>query len=95
MKSCWFAGARQDVAEILQLMDLFVLPSLGEGISNTVLEAMASGVPVVATAVGGNLELVENNVTGSLVPVGNEFALCDALIENLSDAGQESRPAGR
>ena len=87
----WFAGARQDVADILQLMDLFVLPSLGEGISNTVLEAMASGLPVVATAVGGNLELVENNVTGSLVPVGNESALCDALIENLSDAGERAR----
>jgi len=87
----WFAGARQDVHELVQLMDLFVLPSLGEGISNTVLEAMASGVPVVATAVGGNLELVENGVTGSLVPVGNERALCDALIENLHDPGELAR----
>lgn len=87
----WFAGAREDVPQVLQLMDLFVLPSLGEGISNTVLEAMASGVPVVATAVGGNLELVEDGVTGSLVPVGNEYTLCDSLIENLSDPGERVR----
>lgn len=75
----WLPGARDDVDELLRLMDVFVLPSLGEGISNTVLEAMASGLPVVATAVGGNLELVRDGENGHLVPVGDAAALAGAL----------------
>ena len=61
---CWLPGARNDVATIMQSFDLFVLPSLNEGISNTLLEAMATGLPVLATAVGGNVELVEEGVVG-------------------------------
>ena len=64
----WLPGERSDVAQLLRAMDLFVLPSLGEGSSNTILEAMASGLPVVATAVGGNTELVHPGFTGILVP---------------------------
>jgi sugar transferase (PEP-CTERM/EpsH1 system associated) len=78
----WMPGDRKDVPALLQAMDVFVLPSLGEGISNTVLEAMASGLPVVATAVGGNVELVENGFNGSLVPAADHLALSSAL-ENL------------
>ncbi|WP_461395510.1 glycosyltransferase, partial [Deferrisoma sp.] len=67
------------VPEILRALDLFVLPSRNEGISNTILEAMATGLPVLATAVGGNPELVESGVTGTLVPPGDPAALARAL----------------
>jgi glycosyltransferase involved in cell wall biosynthesis len=60
-------------------MDLFVLPSLREGISNTILEAMATGLPVVATRVGGNAELVEAGRTGDLVPHGDPLSLAHAI----------------
>jgi sugar transferase (PEP-CTERM/EpsH1 system associated) len=64
----WLPGERDDVPRLMRSFDLFVLPSLAEGISNTILEAMASGLPVLATDVGGNPELIEPGVTGSLVP---------------------------
>lgn len=79
----WFPGDRTDVPELLGAMDIFVLPSLGEGISNTVLEAMAGGLPVVATAVGGNLELVKPGINGELFPVGDEQALVNVLADLL------------
>lgn len=81
----WMAGDRDDIPALLAGMDIFVLPSLGEGISNTVLEAMATGLPVVATRVGGNPELVEDGVTGVLVPVGDVQALSAALLELLEN----------
>lgn len=81
----WLAGDREDVPELLHTMDVFVLPSLGEGISNTVLEAMASGLPVIATAVGGNTELVETGFNGTLVPVGDYQALSNAILSLLQD----------
>jgi len=77
--SVWMAGNRDDVPELLRLLDLFVLPSLGEGISNTILEAMAVGLPVVATDVGGNPELVEDGVNGRLVPTGDTQALASVM----------------
>jgi sugar transferase (PEP-CTERM/EpsH1 system associated) len=87
----WMAGDRQDVPRLLQAMDVFVLPSLGEGISNTVLEAMASGLPVIATAVGGNVELVEDGYNGSLVPAGDHLALSNALAVLLHDETERAR----
>lgn len=75
----WLPGERRDVPELLRSFDIFVLPSLGEGISNTILEAMASGLPVVATRVGGNVELVEEEKTGSLVPASDSPALAAVL----------------
>jgi sugar transferase (PEP-CTERM/EpsH1 system associated) len=63
----WLPGARADIAQLMRSMDLFVLPSLTEGSSNTILEAMASGLPVVATAVGGNVDLVQLGQSGTLV----------------------------
>ena len=77
----WLPGARDDTPEFFRMFDVFVLPSLAEGISNTILEAMASGLPVIATDVGGNAELVEENQTGLLVPRADPKAMCDAMAE--------------
>ena len=87
----WMAGDRDDVPALLQLMDVFVLPSLGEGISNTILEAMASGLPVVATAVGGNLELVEEGFNGSLFPAGDVQGFSTVLAALLQNDGERAR----
>ena len=67
------------MAESLRGFDLFVLPSKAEGISNTILEAMATGLPVVATRVGGNPELVVEGKTGTLVPSSDPAALAGAI----------------
>lgn len=75
----WLPGEREDIPQLMAMMDLFVLPSLAEGISNTILEAMASGLPVVATRVGGNSELVSVGETGYLVSPGNPPALAQAI----------------
>ncbi len=87
----WLPGDREDVPELLRAMDIFVLPSLGEGISNTVLEAMASGLPVLATAVGGNVELVTPGDNGDLFPVDDAGALVRALLPLLEDSGLRGR----
>lgn len=81
----WLAGDREDIPELLRSMDIFVLPSLGEGISNTVLEAMATGLPVIASAVGGNPELVQEGTTGLLFPAGDADALTHALMTLIDD----------
>lgn len=81
----WLPGARNDIADILRGLDVFVLPSIAEGISNTILEAMASGLPVVATDVGGNPDLVSDGKTGRIVPKQDPEALAKAIayyIEN-------------
>lgn len=93
----WLAGERADVAEVMRGFDVFVLPSRAEGISNTILEAMASGLPVVATDVGGNGELVDPERTGMLVPSSDPQALAEALIafttapERMAKAGRAGR----
>ncbi len=74
-----FAGESDRVAEEMRKMDVFVLPSLNEGISNTILEAMASGLPIVAFRVGGNSELVEDGANGALIPEPGEDGLTEAL----------------
>jgi sugar transferase (PEP-CTERM/EpsH1 system associated) len=81
----WLPGERNDVPEVLRGLDCFVLPSLAEGISNTILEAMASGLPVVATRVGGNGELVTEGTTGQLVPAGDAEAMALAIIRYATD----------
>jgi len=93
----WLPGERNDVPAVMQGLDLFVLPSLAEGISNTILEAMASGLPVVATAVGGNADLVDDGVTGQIVPAGDVPALADALARwaQDEDARRSASAAGR
>jgi sugar transferase (PEP-CTERM/EpsH1 system associated) len=81
----WLPGERSDVAELMRAMDLFVLPSLGEGISNTILEAMACGLPVAATRVGGNPELVLEGKTGDLFPVSDRSALAAVIARYYDD----------
>lgn len=79
-------GAIEDVAPLLEAADIFALASDWEGNPVAVMEAMAAGVPVVATAVGGVPELVENGVTGLLVPAGDPAALAAALTAMAADA---------
>lgn len=81
----WLAGNAENVPEVLRAFDLFALPSLAEGISNTVLEAMASGLPVIATAVGGNVELVQTGVNGQLFQPGDDRALAELLHAYVTD----------
>jgi sugar transferase (PEP-CTERM/EpsH1 system associated) len=80
-----FAGERHDVHEIIRAFDVFALVSISEGLSNTTMEAMASGIPVVATRVGGADELVVDGTTGRLVPPSSPTALADALKSLLQD----------
>lgn len=84
-------GFRQDIPEILSILNLFVLSSRWEGLSTSLMDAFASRVPVVATNVGGNPEFVKDRVNGILVPPGNPDALAGAIISLLKNrdlAGQ-------
>lgn len=81
----WLPGDRSDVAALLPQVDIFALPSLAEGISNTLLEAMACGSAPVATHVGGNPELVSDGVNGRLVPAADAGALAEALAGLVRD----------
>lgn len=87
----WFTGDRSDVASLLQCMNVFVLPSLAEGISNTLLEAMACALPVVATRVGGTPEIITSNEQGLLVPAADPQELALALARVLNDAALRQR----
>ena len=92
----WMPGARSDIPSLMRAMDVFVLPSLNEGISNTVLEAMATAVPVIAARVGGNPELVESG-TGLLYDHAEPRGLLNAMLSYHDDPEQASRvgAAGR
>ena len=90
----WLAGQRNDVPDVLRGLDAFVLPSRAEGVSNTILEAMASGLPIVATAVGGNVELLEEGVTGRLVPSDDIEVMARAILEDFGDR-HAARERGR
>jgi glycosyltransferase involved in cell wall biosynthesis len=92
-----FLGHRDDVPNLLASCDLFVLPSLYEGLPLAVLEAMAAGKPVVATAIGGTDEAVVDGVTGLLVPPSNPAALAGAIRRVLGDdaLGRRLGAAGR
>jgi sugar transferase (PEP-CTERM/EpsH1 system associated) len=81
-----FAGHRDDVSELLRGMDIFVLPSMSEGMSNTLLEAMASGVPVVASDVGGNREIIESERSGLLFPSGDTAAALAQLTRLIGNS---------
>jgi len=80
-----FTGFRTDVPRLLAALDLFVLPSLTEGLPLSLLEAMAAGKPVVASPVGGVVELIEDEVTGLLVPPSDPAGLALAILRLLQD----------
>lgn len=92
-----FLGRRNDVPAILRQLDLFVLPSLWEGLPNAALEAMAAGRAVVATRVHGTPEAVSENETGLLVPPADPVALADAIARLIADSNLCARmgAAGR
>ncbi len=79
-RMAWLPGERNDVPDVMRGLDCFVLPSIGEGISNTILEAMATGLPVIATRVGGNGELVNEEISGTIVPARDSRALSTAIL---------------
>jgi sugar transferase (PEP-CTERM/EpsH1 system associated) len=79
LQYAWLPGARNDIADILRNLDCFVLPSQAEGTSCTLQEAMACGLPAIATAVGGTPALVEEGITGNLIPADDEDSLAQAL----------------
>lgn len=85
------AGARPDVADLLPAFDVFALPSRTEGLSIALIEACASGLPVVASAVGGNVEIVEDGRSGLLVPADDGPALAAALARLLEDGRLRER----
>lgn len=93
----WLPGERSDVAQLMRGFDAYVLPSLAEGVSNTILEAMASGLPVIATNVGGNPELVVDGVTGQLVASQDVDAMAHAMLQLLHEPQRVAamRAAGR
>ncbi len=85
-----FLGAREDVPECLAALDLFVLPSLNEGMGRALLEAMAVGCPVVATCVGGIPDIVADGATGLLVPPRDDRALAEAILTLLRDRSRRA-----
>jgi glycosyltransferase involved in cell wall biosynthesis len=82
---CHFSGPRDDMPELLALMDLFVLPSYREGLPRAVLEASAMEIPCIVTDVRGNREAVRHGVTGVIVPPADPAALAGAIVELLTD----------
>jgi glycosyltransferase involved in cell wall biosynthesis len=81
-----FLGERGDVSRVLGAFDAFVLPSLSEGMSNALLQAMSSGLPCVATAVGGNVEVLRHRETGLLVPPGDPHRLAESITSLAASA---------
>jgi sugar transferase (PEP-CTERM/EpsH1 system associated) len=87
----WLAGSRNDVPQVMRGLDSFVLPSRAEGISNTLLEAMATALPVIATDVGGNGELIDDGATGRLVPPQDVDKMAHALLSDINDRPAAAR----
>lgn len=87
----WMPGMRSDIPQLLRNMDVFMLPSLAEGISNTILEAMATGLPVIATNVGGNPELVEGGRSGFLVSPDAPEEMANAMRRYVTSMSRIKR----
>ena len=83
----YFLGRRNDVPRILSCCDIGVLPSLAEGLPNAVLEYLAAGLPTIASRVGGNVEIIQEDKTGLLIPPGDPSALAATLLRLLRNPG--------
>jgi sugar transferase (PEP-CTERM/EpsH1 system associated) len=81
----WVPGALNNIPDVLRALDLFVLPSLNEGISNTILEAMSAGVPLIVSAVGGNVELIDDGVFGRFFKSGDVETLSKLMGDYVAD----------
>jgi glycosyltransferase involved in cell wall biosynthesis len=90
-----FLGQRNDVKKLIAAFDIGLLPSLSEGLSNSLLEMMAAGVPAIATDVGGNREIIIDKETGLLVPPANPEAIATAIETLLNDADLSARLANK
>ncbi len=88
-------GSVEEVPDLLAALDLFVMPSLSEGMSNALLEAMAAGLPIIATSVGGNSENLEHGKAGHLVPPDDSAALAEAIERMLDDRNARNEFAAR
>jgi glycosyltransferase involved in cell wall biosynthesis len=88
---CDFIGRRLDIELIYPALDIFVLPSLREPFGLALLEAMASGVPVVATDSGGPPAIINNNENGMLVPAKDEKALADRILDLIANKDRRER----
>ncbi len=86
-----FLGRREDVPDLLRAAEIFVLPSRSEGSSNALLEAMAAGLPIVATEVGSNRELIQPNRTGWLVPPDDPTRMAEAILNTLFNPSARQR----
>jgi glycosyltransferase involved in cell wall biosynthesis len=93
----WLPGERSDVAAIMRGLHAFALPSLAEGISNTILEAMACALPVIATDVGGNADLVVKGKTGDIIAAADPLAMANRILQwaNEPARAREMGLAGR
>ena len=87
----WFIGQVDDAAHYLQAADLFVLPSSTEGLSNSLLEALSTGLPVLATSVGGTPDVIRHEVDGYLIPPDDRQAIKRGLLLLLSDETLRAR----
>lgn len=85
-KNVFFIGPRMDMNKILKFIDIFILPSIWEGLPMIILEAMAAGCPIIATAVGGNATAIHNGVNGRLIPAKDPGTLSTEIIKLLSDS---------
>ncbi len=88
--SILFLGNRYDVKEILRISDIFVLPTLGEGMSNAIMEAMASNLPIVTTNIPENQELIKDKNTGIVVPIRNPLLIATAIVSLVDKEGERS-----
>ena len=91
MQEVTFTGSRQDVIDLLNSMDLFVNPSMWEGLATVILESMAAQVPVLATTVSGTVEQIQADISGKLAPPGDPEALAQGIIEMLEMTSEKKR----